>query len=247
MSKDKLSRKAVKSGVKNTAIAGNDSPRKKRTPAARQASKQDAAALAKKYILEQNYEQANFWLNKIPRNNSIEDLARHKLAVYQEALDDNDYAELIKWLENAAREGMEIAGAMLALDKKEGKNVSRKYRSDAEFHLSQAMKAEEADDLSTAKAELIKSFKSFLPAIESIKTREYAGELKESFSKLNWERRNLTHREAEILKYLLEGTAPKEIAYNLHISYPTVNFHINNLYRKMGIQSRAELFAMFKK
>jgi DNA-binding CsgD family transcriptional regulator len=45
---------------------------------------------------------------------------------------------------------------------------------------------------------------------------------------------------------LLAGRSPKEIAYTLKISYPTVNFHTTNLYRKMGIQSRAELFAKYQ-
>ena len=51
----------------------------------------------------------------------------------------------------------------------------------------------------------------------------------------------------EIFNLLLIGTSPKEIAYNLKISYPTVNFHMNNLYRKLGIQSRTELFAKYGK
>jgi DNA-binding CsgD family transcriptional regulator len=55
---------------------------------------------------------------------------------------------------------------------------------------------------------------------------------------------NLTSREQEVFTMLLDGRAPKEIAYTLKISYPTVNFHITNLYRKLKIHSRAELFAM---
>jgi len=57
---------------------------------------------------------------------------------------------------------------------------------------------------------------------------------------------NLTDREQEMFTLLLSGASPKEIAYNLKISYHTVNFHIKNLYRKLGIRSRAELFAGYK-
>jgi DNA-binding NarL/FixJ family response regulator len=57
---------------------------------------------------------------------------------------------------------------------------------------------------------------------------------------------NLTSREQEVFTGLLEGRAPKEIAYTLKISYPTVNFHVTNLYRKLEIHSRAELFAKYK-
>jgi DNA-binding CsgD family transcriptional regulator len=56
---------------------------------------------------------------------------------------------------------------------------------------------------------------------------------------------DLTPREKEIFTMLLAGKAPKEIAYTLKISYYTVLFHQKNLYRKLGIQSRAELFARY--
>jgi DNA-binding CsgD family transcriptional regulator len=56
---------------------------------------------------------------------------------------------------------------------------------------------------------------------------------------------DLTPREEEIFTMLLTGRAPKEIAYTLKISYYTVLFHQKNLYRKLGIQSRAELFARY--
>jgi len=56
---------------------------------------------------------------------------------------------------------------------------------------------------------------------------------------------NLTIREHEIFTMLLAGMAPKEIAYTLKVSYDTVLFHMKNLYRKLGIQSRAELFAKY--
>ena len=57
---------------------------------------------------------------------------------------------------------------------------------------------------------------------------------------------NLTAREKEIFAMLLTGKAPKEIAHTLKISYDTVLFHQKNLYRKLGIQSRAELFSRYQ-
>ena len=56
---------------------------------------------------------------------------------------------------------------------------------------------------------------------------------------------NLTSREQEVFSMLLTGKAPKEIAFTLKISYDTVRFHQKGLYRKLGIQSRAELFARY--
>jgi DNA-binding NarL/FixJ family response regulator len=60
------------------------------------------------------------------------------------------------------------------------------------------------------------------------------------------EEHGLTSREREIFTMLLDGRAPKEIAQSLKISHRTVDTHIANLYRKLGIQSRAELFAKYK-
>jgi len=58
---------------------------------------------------------------------------------------------------------------------------------------------------------------------------------------------NLTIREHEIFNLLLKGMEVKEIASNLKISYSGVNFHIKNLFGKLGIQSRAELLVKYHK
>ncbi|MCL2008149.1 MAG: helix-turn-helix transcriptional regulator [Treponema sp.] len=74
---------------------------------------------------------------------------------------------------------------------------------------------------------------------------EYSKPLAETAELKAREHLNLTAREEEIFTMLLSGSAPKEIAYTLKISYDTVNFHQKNLYRKLDIQSRAELFARY--
>lgn len=55
----------------------------------------------------------------------------------------------------------------------------------------------------------------------------------------------LTPREKEIAAFLLTGEPAKNIASALNISQSTVAFHSKNLYRKLNIQSRAELFNLF--
>jgi DNA-binding CsgD family transcriptional regulator len=55
----------------------------------------------------------------------------------------------------------------------------------------------------------------------------------------------LTPREMEIFTMLLTEASPKQIAATLRVSYATVNFHSKNLYRKLDIQSRTELFAQY--
>jgi DNA-binding CsgD family transcriptional regulator len=74
---------------------------------------------------------------------------------------------------------------------------------------------------------------------------EYSGPLSEVEAIDTKDHLNLTSREQEILTMLLAGKAPKEIAYILKVSYDTVLFHQKNLYRKLEVQSRAELFARY--
>lgn len=51
---------------------------------------------------------------------------------------------------------------------------------------------------------------------------------------------DLTERELELLRLLSTGMRNKEIADSLYISLDTVKKHINNIYRKLHVQSRAE-------
>jgi DNA-binding NarL/FixJ family response regulator len=50
----------------------------------------------------------------------------------------------------------------------------------------------------------------------------------------------LTDREQDLLQLLSTGLSNKEIADRLFISYDTVKKHINNIYRKLHVQNRAE-------
>jgi len=59
------------------------------------------------------------------------------------------------------------------------------------------------------------------------------------------EQLNLTEREHEVFTMLLNGMALKEIAYTLKVSYETIRFHTKNLYGKLGIRKRSELFARY--
>jgi DNA-binding NarL/FixJ family response regulator len=53
----------------------------------------------------------------------------------------------------------------------------------------------------------------------------------------------LTHREEEILALLTRGSTSKAIAQELSISLKTLSTHIQNLFGKLGVHSRAELVA----
>ena len=51
---------------------------------------------------------------------------------------------------------------------------------------------------------------------------------------------NLTKREKEILKLASQGYSNKKIADELCISYHTVKFHLENIYRKLNIHNKVE-------
>lgn len=55
----------------------------------------------------------------------------------------------------------------------------------------------------------------------------------------------LTSREQEVLHHLLEGCLYKEIADVMNVTAHTVNFHIQNIYRKLHCRSRAQLLAKY--
>lgn len=49
---------------------------------------------------------------------------------------------------------------------------------------------------------------------------------------------NLTARELEILRLILLGYTNKAIAVEIFISEKTVEFHLDNIYRKIGVRTR---------
>jgi DNA-binding CsgD family transcriptional regulator len=50
--------------------------------------------------------------------------------------------------------------------------------------------------------------------------------------------RGLTHREADVLRWVAEGKSSPEIAVILSISLRTVHHHVESIYRKLGVETR---------
>ena len=50
----------------------------------------------------------------------------------------------------------------------------------------------------------------------------------------------LTERELEVLRLVAEGLSNKEIAQRLQMTRRTVEFHVSNILKKLGVTSRVE-------
>ncbi len=61
-----------------------------------------------------------------------------------------------------------------------------------------------------------------------------------------FEKYSLSRREVEICKLFLEGYTMRQIAGILNLSYATINTYQTSLYRKLNINSKTELFLIFK-
>ena len=49
-----------------------------------------------------------------------------------------------------------------------------------------------------------------------------------------------SQREKEVIELLLQGKSNKQIAFELHIAQSTVEYHLKNIYQKLGVNSRTE-------
>jgi DNA-binding NarL/FixJ family response regulator len=49
---------------------------------------------------------------------------------------------------------------------------------------------------------------------------------------------NLTAREMQILELVIAGYTNKEIAVAIYVSQKTVEYHLDNIYKKLGVRTR---------
>ena len=50
----------------------------------------------------------------------------------------------------------------------------------------------------------------------------------------------LTRREQQVLSLIVEGHSSKEVASILDVSKRTIDFHLDNLYQKLGVTNRMQ-------
>ncbi|MCL1812576.1 MAG: LuxR C-terminal-related transcriptional regulator [Treponema sp.] len=156
--------------------------------------------------------------------------------------EEKDYSLAVVCYEKAAKKKHSYAAYMAGLCYELGGMGLRKNNQKAEEWYQKAAKL--GNDYAEKR---LASGNTFIPSSPQNENQEPDDVIQQGNDPTEEESQNLTKREQEIYTLLLSGTASKEIAFRLSISYPTVNFHINNIYRKLGVQSRAELFAKDRK
>lgn len=60
------------------------------------------------------------------------------------------------------------------------------------------------------------------------------------FYSKNGERGVLSEREIEVLTFVAEGFTSKEVAGKLKVSKSTVDFHLENVYKKLKVRNRLQ-------
>ena len=55
----------------------------------------------------------------------------------------------------------------------------------------------------------------------------------------------LTSKEKEVINYMMDGLSYKMIADKMTVSINAVRFHVTNIYKKLNIHSRSELFKIY--
>ncbi|MFZ5943846.1 MAG: response regulator [Bacillota bacterium] len=118
-------------------------------------------------------------------------------------------------------------------------NLFKSIRNGAQGYLLKSM---DPDDL-------IKEIKGLLKGEAAI-SKPLAGRILKEFANISnsykdkegdFQKFNLTEREAEVLKLVAQGITNKEIAVNLAITENTVKNHLCNIMEKLHLQNRVQL------
>jgi DNA-binding CsgD family transcriptional regulator len=87
---------------------------------------------------------------------------------------------------------------------------------------------------------IIKNYDTLHKKSDEIKEAYLKADLND-FSQKALNSHNITSREKEIISLLINGYSYKEISNELVISLPTVKTHVQNIYKKIGINNKIEL------
>ena len=160
-------------------------------------------------------------------------------AVYDCILTDDKMPENagINLLKTLRKYGNFIPFVVLSwLKKEENKDFREKAYADDEFNV--AVNYFHFDILNYWIHQLVDKYKQFLQ-VDKLKM-DLLQRSPEKMEELHEAMKTLTQREIEILNMIGAGKSNKEIAEELSISYFTVKNHVNNLFIKLGMHTRAE-------
>ena len=124
---------------------------------------------------------------------------------------------------------------MLSMHSDEG-YVLRALKAGARAYL---LKDSAEADLASAIRAASEGKSFFSPAVGKVLLEDYMRTMQRTGAEDSYEL--LSPREREILQLVAEGKSAKEVAHVLNISQKTVAFHKNNLKRKLGLGTTAEL------
>ena len=74
--------------------------------------------------------------------------------------------------------------------------------------------------------------------------QSYADIIKDEQARVNGYVIELTEHELRVAVAVAQGASNREVAANLFVSPKTVDFHLRQIYRKLGISSRTKLAAV---
>ena len=59
-------------------------------------------------------------------------------------------------------------------------------------------------------------------------------------------RHGLTPREEQVARLVASGASNKDVAGTLYVNVKTVEYHLANVYRKLGVRTRTELALLWQ-
>lgn len=92
--------------------------------------------------------------------------------------------------------------------------------------------------------QIIKDVQGGIPALSPSVARKIIGYFNQK--KQTGLQEPLSPKEMQVLNLLMEGLSYKQIAQELILSINGIRYHVKNIYRKLHINSRAELFQLYR-
>lgn len=99
---------------------------------------------------------------------------------------------------------------------------------------------------------LLATIKGHFEPSMTLKKPEHTYQMIDECLKIAWDledltTENLSEREREVIKYIVEGLSNIEIGERLFVCEKTVKFHLSRIYKKLGVKGRPQLIVEYYK